>query len=81
MASSASFRVKILETITAPLGFFVLALLIVETFLSTILVGAKIIESQKMNCVWMGVAMFIYVTLMVFILVWFKPQNENRRNH
>lgn len=38
---------KIIEAVTAPLGFFVLALLIVEGFLATVLVGADLENTHK----------------------------------
>ncbi len=68
-------RIKIVEAITAPLGFFVLALLIVECFLGTVLVGAGLEKGDKIIGMWMGVCLFILVTIAVFILVWFKPRN------
>ena len=68
-------RIKIIEAITAPLGFFVLALLIVECFLATVLVGADFEKSDKILGMWMGVGLFVLVTILVFVLVWFKPQN------
>lgn len=66
---------KIIESITAPLGFFVLALLIVESFLATVLIGGNLSKEDQMTCVWLGVSLFILVTIAVFILVWFKPEN------
>ena len=66
---------KIIEDISTPLGFFVLALLIVEAFLATVLIGADLESAQKIMGMWLGVALFILVTVAVFILVWHKPQN------
>lgn len=40
-------RIKIIEAIAAPLGFFVLALLIVESFLAIVLVGADLQNNDK----------------------------------
>lgn len=68
-------RNQIIEAITAPLGFFVLALLIVEAFLATVLVGTSLQNSDKVNGMYLGVGLFIFVTLVVTILVWFKPDN------
>ena len=68
-------RIKIIEGIAAPLGFFVLALLIVESFLAIVLVGADLQNNDKILAMWLGVGLFIMVTIAVFILVWFKPQN------
>lgn len=68
-------RGGLVESITSPIGFFVLALLIVEAFLATVLVGAALPEAEKMTAVWAGVVMFILVVVMVSALVWFKPEN------
>ena len=68
-------RVTIIEAITAPLGFFVLALLIVETFLAAVLIGTNLEKAEKMTGVYLGVALFIFVTVLVFFLDWFKPEN------
>lgn len=68
-------RIGIIEAITAPLGFFVLALLIVESFLATVLIGANLPESEKITGVWAGIGMFVLVIVAVFILDWFKPSN------
>lgn len=64
-----------IEAITSPLGFFVLALLIVEAFLATILLGAQLQPEQKMICVWLGVGMFLIVVVGVWLLVWARPVN------
>ncbi len=68
-------RNQIIEAITAPLGFFVLALLIVEAFLATILIGATLENSDKVNGMYLGVGLFVIVTFIVSLLVWFKPHN------
>jgi hypothetical protein len=68
-------REKIIETIDKPLGFFVLALLIVETFLALVLVYSKFdAEKQFTGMLW-GIGLFFFVVLTVTILVWFKPEN------
>lgn len=74
-------RVTVLEAITAPLGFFVLALLIVETFLATVLVGASLQPDQKMIGMWAGIGLFIFVTFTVSILVWYKPTHLTFDKH
>ena len=66
---------KIIEAVTAPLGFFVLALLIAEGFLAIVLVGADMENSDKVLGMFLGVGLFVFVTFAVFILVWFKPQS------
>lgn len=68
-------RVGLIEAITAPLGFFVLALLIVESFLATVLIGANLPEAEKITGMWAGIGMFVLVIVAVFILDWFKPSN------
>jgi hypothetical protein len=65
----------LIDAIGAPLGFFVLALLIVETFLGAVVIGGQLDSEQKMYGLWAGVAMFLWVTLAVFLLVWNKPSN------
>ena len=50
-----------------------LALLIVESFLATVLLGAELAADQKMNCILIGVGLFIFVVAVVGIFVWFKP--------
>jgi hypothetical protein len=64
-----------IEAITSPLGFFVLALLIVESFLATVLLGGKVKPEDQMTCVWLGVGMFVLVVLGVWILVCLAPSN------
>jgi hypothetical protein len=66
---------KIIETIDRPLGFFVLALLIVESFLGLVLGISKFdTEHQYSGMLW-GIALFVFVVFTVTILVWFKPEN------
>lgn len=71
--NAAPIRVKLIEAISTPLGFFVLALLIVESFLAAVLIGTELAAGEKMNCVLLGVGMFILVVALVGALVWFKP--------
>jgi len=68
------FRVNI-AAITAPLGFFVLALLIVEVFLATIVLGTDLPIDYKAQFIWTGIALFIFVVLVVCIFSWFKPES------
>ncbi len=75
MANEEKNRSQLLGAITAPLGFFVLALLIVEAFLATILLGVSLESSDKINGMYLGVGLFIFVTLIVSLLVWYKPDN------
>ena len=64
-----------MEAVSAPLGFFVLALLIVESFLTAALLGGSLDASDQIVVLWMGVGMFVLVVLVVAILVWKKPEN------
>ena len=66
---------RIIEAIDKPLGFFVLALLIVETFLATIAGLSKFTTPYDFYALLIGVGMFVYITLTVTFLVWFKPEN------
>jgi hypothetical protein len=54
MNTSMQTRDKIIEAVSAPLGFFVLALLIVEAFLATILVEARLERVDKITGMWRG---------------------------
>lgn len=63
------------SSITTPLGFFVLSLLIVETFLGSAFFSSGIESEEKLTCIWLGVCLFIFVVCVVSILVWNKPDN------
>ena len=52
-----------------------LALLIVESFLAAIPILADLQTSERMTCVYLGVAMFCLVIIVVTALVWCKPGN------
>ncbi len=73
--NSGAHRTRILDTINAPLGFFVLALLIVEAFLAAVLLGTTLQPSDAVRCVYLGVSMFVLVITVVAVLVWSKPDN------
>ncbi len=75
MNAGKSNRNRVITAVNTPLGFFVLALLVVEAFIATVLVGAQLESSQKILGMWLGIILFIIVTAAVFALVWFKPQN------
>ena len=57
------------------MGFYVLALLIVESFLAAALIFAEIPTSERMTGVWVGAGMFTLVIVLVTLLVWHKPDN------
>jgi len=83
MSTQTSAWHKIIEAVSAPLGFFVLALLIIESFLAIVLIGGNLDTVHKITGMWLGVGLFVLVTLAVFFLVWFKPENLtfNAENH
>jgi 4-amino-4-deoxy-L-arabinose transferase-like glycosyltransferase len=64
-----------IQVVNTPLGFFVLALLIVESFLATVLIGGNLQPDDKLLGMWLGIGLFILVTSAVFTLVWYKPEN------
>lgn len=64
-----------LSAVTRPLGFFVLALLIVEAFLGTVLVGSDLSPDHKYIGMWVGVALFVFVVALVAFFVWKKPRH------
>ena len=66
---------KLIDAVTAPLGFFVLALLIVESFLAAALLGGVVAVENQLTVIFLGVSLFIVVTVIVAFLVWKKPEN------
>lgn len=63
------------KSISTPLGFFVLSLLIVETFLGAVTTVSPLSANERIIVIWLGVGMFVLVILLVSALVWFKPDN------
>ncbi len=68
-------RIRIIESIDSPLGFFVLALFIVEGFLSVVLVFSRLTEEHQYYGLLIGVVMFILVVTIVSLFVWLIPHN------
>jgi len=66
---------KIIEAVTRPLGFYVLALLIVEGFLTLVLTLSDISNTAREYGMWAGIGLFLLVFLIVSLLTWFKPEN------
>lgn len=64
---------RIIEVIDKPLGFYVLALLIVEGFLSVILTVSNLSIEAKERGMWAVVGLFVLVVIVVTICVWRKP--------
>ena len=65
--------VRIIEAIDKPLGFFVLALLIVEGFLVLVLTLSGLEPKMQERGMWAGVGLFVFVVFIVTICVWNKP--------
>jgi hypothetical protein len=61
-----------LEFIDRPLGFYVLSLLIVESFIGLVAtLGLDSGDDLRMG-LYLGVGMFVYITLTVTLIVWKK---------
>lgn len=71
--ATAAGRVRIIEGITAPLGFYVLGLLIVEGFFVLITSTCGFRQEDRRFVLELGAALFTIVVLVVTLLVWFKP--------
>jgi len=73
--STKGNRVDIIRSITTPLGFFVLALLIIEATLAAVLSCSKLSEEH----VWDGficmLITFAATILVVALFTWFNPKN------
>lgn len=72
---TTSTLVKFAESIDKPLGFFVLALLIVESFICVVAGISKFSEDTLFYCLLLGAGLFIYITLIVTFLVKQCPEN------
>ena len=70
-----SAREKIISGIGTPLGFFVLALFIVEGFLWGAGSAFDLPVEVRIYALWIGVALFVLVLAIVVALVIFFPQN------
>ncbi len=68
-------RSDIIHAITSPLGFFALSLLIVEGFLTITLIFSNLDPRSKLWGMIIGAGLFFLVVIVVFVLVWFKPEN------
>jgi hypothetical protein len=64
-----------LRAITTPLGFYVLALLIIESTMCVVLTAAKLSEEK----VWIGflwmIGLFIGVVIIVTLFAWISPRH------
>jgi hypothetical protein len=68
-------REKIISGIGSPLGFYVLALLIVEAFLFGAGSLFNLPVETRTYLVWAGLAVFLFIVLVVLLLVIRYPQN------
>jgi len=68
-------RATLIGAITSPLGFFALALLIVEGFLTITVVWSNLEPGQKFWGMIIGAFLFVLVVIGVFVLVWHRPTN------
>lgn len=66
-------RKGLIETINIPLGFYALALLIVESFLTSVLIFGNLEAQLKREGMLAGIGLFLFVVTLVSIFVWFKP--------
>ena len=64
---------RLIEAIDKPLGFYVLALLIVEGFLSIILTVSNLSPEAKERGMWAVVGLFLFVVIIVSIIAWCRP--------
>ena len=62
-------RKSVIKGVNTPLSFFVLALLIVESFLALIILKSGIEESGKLYLIYFGGVLFLVQTIFVFILI------------
>lgn len=64
---------RIIEAVDRPLGFYVLALLIVEGFLTLVLTLSGLDKAAQERGMWAGVGLFVFVVSLVTLCVWRKP--------
>ena len=70
-----SERTDLIRSITAPLGFYVLALLIVEATAAIVLSGSKLNEDHVWDGFLCMLAIFVFIVLIVTCLTMFNPKN------
>lgn len=65
----------ILQSINTPLGFYVLALLIVESFLGIVLIQGNLEAHVRAQGMWAGVGLYLFLVGMVSLFCWYKPNH------
>ena len=75
MHQSDSGFARVVEAIDKPLGFYALALLIVEGFLTILLIFSDLSTDAKTWGMYAIIGLFVLVVGIVSLLVWFKPTN------
>ena len=65
---------RVIEAVNKPLGFFVLSLLIVFSFLTSVILASDLPSEQKYNCILIGAALFGLVVILVFIILMRHPE-------
>ena len=68
-------RSNLIKVITSPLGFFALSLLIVEGFLTIVLIFSDLQSEDKFWGMIIGAGLFVMVVAGVWWLVRFHPKN------
>lgn len=77
-------RIQIIKLVNTPLSFFVLALLIIESFLGLIIVKADIGVEYKLPLIYAGLIIFLIEIFFVFYLIFCgkaKDLTYNRESH
>ena len=75
ISSPKDERSGILKSITMPLGFYALVLLIIESFLGVAILSKASDSFLRLTCIWIGATLFLIDIIAVTIIVWFKPSN------
>ena len=73
--ASQGNRITLLQAVTTPLGFFVLALLVVESFLGSVIILGNPDTAFRHSALNYGVIMFILVVVVVSIITVWKPRD------
>jgi hypothetical protein len=74
-------RSDLVSVVTSPLGFFALSLLIVEGFLTIVMIFSDVTPHAKLLGMLIGAGLFFLVVLGVWLLVLLKPTNLTFGEH